>query len=110
MKQFCMENYNYYSKQKEILDYVERAKGNTGAIYTSTLKKMLKEVDKEFIKEGSPNELNIPYKIRNDYGDSLKVAPNALHLEPITKEVLKMMLLNTYPLYLTMVEENANAA
>lgn len=107
MKQFCMENFNYYVKQKEILEYVEKSKGNTGGAYNATLKRMLKEIQKEFIREGSPNELNIPYKIRNDFEEALKTAPNALHLEPITKEVLKMMLLNTYPLYLTMSEELA---
>ena len=100
-----MENYNYYIKQKEVLEYVEKSKGNTGGAYTATLKRMLKEISRDFIREGSPNELNIPHKIRTDFEEVIKASPNALHLEPITKEVLKMMLLSTYPLYLTMTEE-----
>ena len=97
-KQHCMENYFYYQQQKEVYKYAATA---LGPIEKQTLKKMIKNLGKDFIYSSAPSELNIPSKLRSDFEEAAKDGNiQVLILDPITKEVLNMMLRNTFPTYL----------
>ena len=97
-KQHCMENYFYYQQQKQVYNYAATA---TSPIEKQTLKKMIKDVGKEFILSNAPSELNIPSKLRSDFEEAMKDSNiSVISLDPITKEVLNMMLRNAFPLYL----------
>ena len=96
-KQRCMENYEYFQNQKEVYAYASTA---TSPIEKQTLKKMIKDVGKKFIISNAPSELNISAKIRSDFEECLKENNIQLSiLEPTTKEVLAMLLQNTFPIY-----------
>jgi Regulator of G protein signaling domain len=95
-KQLCLENYFYYQKQKEVCDLAAAAK-NT--IQTQLLDEMLKQLGRDFIVSDAPFELNIPSKIRKNFESAIKNHPQVGILEPITDEVLNMMLRNTFPSY-----------
>ncbi len=97
-KQHCLENYFYYERQKQIYEYAPSARS---VIQQQTLKKMIRVVGKEFVASNSLYELNIPAKLRADFEES--ISQNQIHLsilDPITNEVLAMILRNSFPLYL----------
>ena len=97
-KQHCLENYFYYKQQKEVYAYSATA---TSPIEKQTLKKMIKDVGRDFLASGAPYELNLPSKIKGDFEESVKSGNvNLSILEPVTKEVMDMLIRNTYPLYL----------
>jgi len=98
-KQHCLENIFYFDKTKEVLEY---SKAATSPIQMQTLKNMIKLLGKEFISNESTYELNIPSKLRKDFEETAKDFSKitVAILEPINKEVLNMILRNSYPLYL----------
>ena len=62
---------------------------------------MIKDVGRDFLASGAPYELNLPSKIKGDFEESVKSGNvNLSILEPVTKEVMDMLIRNTYPLYL----------
>ena len=96
-KQLCMENFEYYQRQLEARNY---SNGATSPIQVQTLKKMIKDIGKEFVFSNAPSELNISSKIRGEFEESVKEGNVSISiLEPVTKEVLAMLLQNTYPVY-----------
>ncbi len=96
-KQLCLENYYFYQQQKEIQLYAASA---TSPVQQQAIKKMLKQLGRDFVAPSSIHELNIPSKIRADFEESCKNSNLSItHLTPVTKEVLNMVLRNSLPLY-----------
>ena len=97
-KQHCLENLFYYQKQKEACTFALIA---TSTVQIQSLDTLVRQISREFIASGAPLELNIPSKLRITFMDAIKQrrAPVSI-LEPITQEVLKMILQNSFPTYM----------
>jgi Regulator of G protein signaling domain len=118
-KQHSMENLDYYQRQKLIKEYAasNQLGGNfriltasaksllhlgerMSAQNTQVVKDMIRALANDFIVEGAPQELNISAKVRYEFEDKFKKEKISLEiLDPVTKEVLNNILLNSFSVY-----------
>ena len=117
-KQHCMENLHYYERQKLVKDQITTPTRHIGSFMALTsksllnatekktsqslqaVKEMIISIAKDFILEGSPQELNISAKVRYEFEEKLKTEKISVAiLEPVTKEVLNNLLRNSFPVY-----------
>lgn len=92
MGQFCIENGIFYEEFNKIQKRCKRnAESSTSILDTGKEMRMIRSV---FIESGSPQELNIPHKLKKTYLDLLDGGSvNFEILVPIKDEVLKMMVI-----------------